>query len=86
MNNSFASLGMIPLGFVGAPRLTESDGPDLRRLKVLYLLVSVFALISELVSMVWCTVAVNKLSEATSEPASSVVVLLERDYELAWLA
>lgn len=53
--------------------------------KMANLLIGTLSLLSELVAIVFASVALNKLTETTPAPAPSVLALLRRDYELAWL-
>ena len=58
-----------------------------RMLRKSYLLVTLFSLGSELLAIIWSTVAVNQLTETIVPPAESVWALLQRDwYNLAWAA
>ena len=52
----------------------------------LHTLLAVFSLSNELISVIYATAASNRLVETTIAPAASVFCLLERDFELAWLA
>ncbi|CAB9525267.1 expressed unknown protein [Seminavis robusta] len=58
-----------------------------RMLRKSYLLVTIFSFGSELLAVIWSTVAVNQLTETAVAPAASVWELLKRDwYDLAWSA
>ena len=58
-----------------------------RSLRKSYLLVTLFSFGSELLAVIWSTVAVNQLTETVIPPAESVWALLQRDwYDLAWSA
>lgn len=58
-----------------------------RMLRKTYLLVTIFSFGSELLAVIWSTVAVNQLTETVVAPAESVWALLRRDwYDLAWSA
>ena len=58
-----------------------------RMLRKSYLLVTIFSFGSELLAVIWSTVAVNQLTETVVAPAESVWALLKRDwYDLAWSA
>lgn len=79
---------MIPLGFA-APIPQTRDPKDttfdffLRRISPF---MAVAALGSELLSVMWATVAVNQLTESKVKLAESVWHLLKRDFELEWAA
>lgn len=58
-----------------------------RMLRKSYLLVTIFSFGSELLAVMWATVAVNQLTETVVEPSESVWALLKRDwFDLAWAA
>mmetsp|Transcript_24277 Transcript_24277/g.35982 ORF Transcript_24277/g.35982 Transcript_24277/m.35982 type:complete len:267 (-) Transcript_24277:218-1018(-) len=58
-----------------------------RMIRKSYLLVTLFSFGSELLAIIWSTVAVNQLTETAVAPAESVWALLKRDwYDLAWAA
>jgi hypothetical protein len=56
-----------------------------RRYALLNTFVGTISLLSELNAIVQASVAVNKLTETLPAPAASVLALLQRDYQLAWL-
>ena len=90
--------GMISLGFATTfPELpkkrptTNTPYPDDLRarcesLKRLHIVVSLIAVTSELVVVLWAAVEVNQLTEKQYELATSVWDLLQRDCDLAWSA
>jgi len=47
---------------------------------------AVLSLSSELTAVVYATVASNKLTEIVAAPAASAFALIQRDYELSWIA
>jgi hypothetical protein len=56
------------------------------RLRKTYILVGLMSLLSELLSVVWATVAVNQLTETFVPVTESVWQLLTGPYSLAWSA
>lgn len=79
---------MIPIG-IGGPLKFEPDDDDGKfaiLLRRLYPVAVVVALCSELISVMWATVAVNQLTETNIEAASSVWHLIQRDFQLPWVA
>lgn len=82
---------MVPIGLL---QPLESKPPENgrrenrleRTIRRAYPLVAILSLLSELVSVIWATVAVNKLTETAIAPASSVWDLLQRDFDLPWSA
>ena len=70
-----------------APLTTAIQKSLDRMLRKTYLLVTIFSFGSELLAVIWSTVAVNQLTETVVAPAESVWALLKRDwYDLAWSA
>lgn len=81
---AFLAGAVIPLAF--AIPLPKTDRPERDRLYYLTnLTLGVLAFASELLAVVYTTVACNKLTETVSAPSSTVFALLGRDHELAWL-
>ena len=56
-----------------------------RALKKLYLVTAILAICGEITAVVYATIVINKLAETAVAPASSVVALIARDYELEWI-
>jgi hypothetical protein len=89
---SILSAGMVSLGFLAPFRLSDSmkRSPKLLRrvelLKRAYILVTLVSFCSELLAVMWATVAVNQLTETVVLPATSVWTLLQRDFDLSWSA
>ena len=52
---------------------------------MVFAFLAVFTLSTELVTIVYATIAVNKLREAPAAPTRTLFELLERDYEMGWL-
>eukprot|EP00568_Trieres_chinensis_P019182 CAMPEP_0183324416 /NCGR_PEP_ID=MMETSP0160_2-20130417/76978_1 /TAXON_ID=2839 ORGANISM="Odontella Sinensis, Strain Grunow 1884" /NCGR_SAMPLE_ID=MMETSP0160_2 /ASSEMBLY_ACC=CAM_ASM_000250 /LENGTH=220 /DNA_ID=CAMNT_0025491991 /DNA_START=11 /DNA_END=673 /DNA_ORIENTATION=- len=81
---------MIPLGFLAPlpkPEIDEKgESPHHRLLRKGHLFIAVMSLCSELTSVMWATVAVNQLTEVAHAPAESVWHLLQRDFNLEWVA
>mmetsp|Transcript_18158 Transcript_18158/g.45132 ORF Transcript_18158/g.45132 Transcript_18158/m.45132 type:complete len:473 (-) Transcript_18158:145-1563(-) len=90
--------GMISLGFATTfpelPKKSQTTGKpysdELRArcesLKRLHIVVSLIAVTSELVVVLWAAVEVNQLTEKKYELAHSVWDLIQRDCDLAWSA
>lgn len=80
----------VPLGFL-AP-LPQIENPSYKEnkfqksLRKLYIVITLLSFCSELLAVMWATVAVNKLTETVVAPAESVWHLLLRDFDLAWAA
>ena len=87
---------IVPLGFLAALPDPPDDKDNVpffhktmdRMLRKSYLLVTLFSFGSQLLAVMWATVAVNQLTETVVEPAASVWALLKRQdwLDLAWSA
>jgi len=79
---------LVPLGYIvplPSPR-AEGEPVFVAILRKLHLVIATASLCSELLSVMWATVAVNKLTEAAVAPAISTWALIQRDFQLPWLA
>ena len=81
---------IVGLGFgsplnVQSPDGVEETGLE-KFLRKSYLIVAAISLLSELIAIMWSTVAVNQLTERVIAPAPSVWHLLQRDFDLSWAA
>ncbi|CAK0840311.1 unnamed protein product [Prorocentrum cordatum] len=85
MPAAFIAGSLVPLGFVASPKVSPEDGAVVRRVKLTHYLLATLAICSELQSIMWATIAANKLTEASHAPAAGVMQLLERDYQLEWI-
>ena len=67
---------LLPLGFLSPlPVPNEDDKPEgtfRKALRLSYQVVAILSLMSELISVMWATVAVNQLTETHIAPAQSV--------------
>jgi hypothetical protein len=72
------------IGQAFAIPLMSADTFAVGIVKRLYLLVAVSSLSSSLISVVYSSAAINRLSLAPSAPAVSLRALLERDFEFFW--
>lgn len=79
---------MVPIGFL-SPLSFDPDEDDGRLavcLRRFYPVVAVLSFCSELLSVMWATVAVNQLTETKVTASASVWDLIQRDYALPWAA
>ena len=76
---------LVPLGMLGAPPASKDDKPLVRALKKAYLVTAIAAISGEITTVIYSTIVINKLAETSVAPASSVVALIARDYQLEWL-
>lgn len=89
---SILAAGMISIGFLAPFQIPPpiADQPKMvKRVKLLkraYILVTLISFCSELLAVMWATVAVNQLTERSLPPAESVWDLLQRDCDLSWAA
>ena len=78
---------LIGTGFLSPlPKAKKGEHNAVRTMRKLHLVVAAMSFCSELLSVMWATVAVNKLTETVVAPASSAFALLKRDFELPWIA
>jgi hypothetical protein len=88
MPASILAGAMIPIGFASplAFRVEEKESKLATILRRVYPFLCVATLSSQLVSIMWASVAVNQLAESPVEMAESVWHLLQRDLALPWAA
>mmetsp|Transcript_59422 Transcript_59422/g.102336 ORF Transcript_59422/g.102336 Transcript_59422/m.102336 type:complete len:288 (+) Transcript_59422:263-1126(+) len=75
----------LTLGYAGAPKPSAQDHPRIKILKQMNALLGIVALGTELIVVLWSTIAFNKIHEVSHAPARSLLEMLKRDYELAWI-
>jgi hypothetical protein len=76
---------VIPMGYAAAPQFVDGKDGSVRRLAVVaHALLTMATLATELITIVWATISVNKLTEVEYAPTESVMALLQRDFEMAW--
>ena len=74
---------LIGTGFLSPlPKAKKGEHNAVRTMRKLHLVVAAMSFCSELLSVMWATVAVNKLTETVVAPSSSAFALLKRDFEL----
>ena len=89
---SILAAAMISLGMKKPFELTDEmkASPSLQNhiesLRRAYIVVTMISFCSELLAVMWGTVAVNQLTEKTVMPTTSVWQLLQRDVDLEWAA
>jgi hypothetical protein len=66
--------------------IDESESMLIRRLRKVYNVVALLSLLSNLIAVMWATEAVNQLTELFVAPAESPWHLIQRDYEIQWVA
>eukprot|EP00540_Astrosyne_radiata_P011343 CAMPEP_0116849494 /NCGR_PEP_ID=MMETSP0418-20121206/15607_1 /TAXON_ID=1158023 /ORGANISM="Astrosyne radiata, Strain 13vi08-1A" /LENGTH=229 /DNA_ID=CAMNT_0004481229 /DNA_START=63 /DNA_END=752 /DNA_ORIENTATION=- len=86
--SSILAGAMVPLGFLAPISLQsdEKEGQLAKILRLAYPILAVTSLCSDLLAVMWATVAVNQLTETKVAMAESVWHLLSRDYALQWAA
>jgi hypothetical protein len=65
---------------------TKNQVQHVESLRRAYIVVTLISFCSELLAVMWGTVAVNQLTERTLAPTDSVWELLQRDVDLEWAA
>ena len=77
--------GLVPLGIITAPKVTDSDTKFVKLLKKANMLLAVASLLSELMAVMYSSIAINKLVEIPSPLTSGVSDLISKNFEVAWL-
>ena len=77
--------GRVVRAFLGAPPASKDDKPLVRALKKAYLVTAIASISGEITTVIYSTIVINKLAETAVAPATSVVALIARDYQLEWL-
>jgi len=78
---------LVPIGFAATlPIKDERDNKYECALRKACWIITVLSFVSNLLSVMWASVAVNQVTETVLEPADSVWHLLERDFNLPWAA
>lgn len=57
-----------------------------KKLRGLYYVIGLLSTCSELICVICASIASSRLLQTSSKPAASVFALIQRDYELAWIA
>ena len=76
---------LVPIGMLTAPTITKDDTKFDRVVKRVNILVAVSSLLSEVLAVVYASIAINKLTEVPSPLTTNVADLISQKYELAWL-
>jgi hypothetical protein len=79
---------LVPLGFLAPlpPPVRQPEPTPAALLRKMHLVIATASLCSELLAVMWATIAVNKLVELSVPPAVSAWALIQRDFELPWMA
>jgi hypothetical protein len=77
--------GLVPLSSFAGPRPEASDSTLKRRLKRLHLFIACTSLVSQLLAVMYATLAKNMLAEAVVPATHSLKALLLGEYALAWV-
>mmetsp|Transcript_29565 Transcript_29565/g.95466 ORF Transcript_29565/g.95466 Transcript_29565/m.95466 type:complete len:276 (-) Transcript_29565:719-1546(-) len=79
---------LVPLGYLAPlpPPTRQPEPAHAALLRKIHLVIATASLCSELLAVTWATVAVNKLVEMPVSPAVSAWALIQRDFELQWMA
>ena len=85
---SILAAAMVPVGLLSPLKFEpdESDGRLEIFLRRSYPIFAVTSLTSELLSVMWATIAVNQLVETKLELTTSVWHLILRDFQMPWVA
>lgn len=76
---------IVPLGLLGTPPIEKDDSKFLRMAKRVNILLASASLLSELLAVVYSSIAINKLTEIASPATSGVAELIRQHHELSWI-
>lgn len=76
---------LVPIGMLTAPTIQKDDSKFDRIAKRVNILLAVSSLLSEVLAVVYASIAINKLTEVPSPLTANVADLISQKYELAWL-
>ena len=78
--------GLVPLGILSAqPIDEENDSRGTKLIKQANVVLAVTSLLSEIIAVIYSSIAINKLVEVPSPPTAGVAELISQHYELSWL-
>ena len=77
--------GMVPF-WLFSPPLPQAKEKWKKRVRCVYDTFCVISILNELLAIMYATVASNSLTRVAAKPAASVFDLIQRDYELSWVA
>jgi hypothetical protein len=87
MRNPAAFIGgaMVPIGILSCPTIDKDDSPRIKLLKKANIIIAVASLLSEILAVIYSSIAINKIAEIAQPQTYGVAQLLAERHELAWL-
>ena len=76
---------LVPLGILGAPRIEKYDTKAVVFMKTANIILGVTSLLSEVLAVIYSSIAINKLSEVQAPLTRGCAELIAKHYELAWI-
>lgn len=76
---------LVPIGILSAPTINEDDSKGIKLLKRANIIIAVASLLSEIMAVVYSSIAINKIAEVAQPKTMGVAQLLAEKHELAWL-
>ena len=77
---------LVPLGILSAPSVDkEKDSKAVTIMKKANIIIGVTSLLSEVLAVIYSSIAINKLAEVESPLTTGSAELIAQHYELAWL-
>jgi hypothetical protein len=76
---------LVPIGILSAPTIDKDDSPGIKLLKKANIIIAVASLLSEILAVIYSSIAINKIAEIAQPQTTGVAQLLAEKHELAWL-
>lgn len=76
---------LVPLGILSAPKIEEGDTKVVALMKKANIILGVTSLLSEMIAVIYSSIAINKLVEVESPLTRGCAELIASKYELAWI-
>jgi len=76
---------LVPIGILNAPTIQEHDSKRMKLLKKINIVIGVASLLSEILAVVYSSIAINKIAEVAQPQTTGVAQLIAEKHELAWL-
>jgi len=76
---------LVPIGILTAPTIEEDDSKAIKLLKKANIIIAVASLLSEIMAVIYSSIAINKIAEIAQPKTAGVAELIAEKHELAWL-
>eukprot|EP00980_Cylindrotheca_fusiformis_P014968 scaffold4095_cov117-Cylindrotheca_fusiformis.AAC.25 len=82
---AFIGGALVPLGIASAPTINDDDSRAMKLLKRANIAVAVASVLSEIMAVIYSSIAINKIAEISQPQTRGVAELIAQKHELAWL-